>query len=98
MKKLIVLFITLIAVFISFAASAQGTSDSKFPLFSTAAAAEHHCPFDFVVWLDTKTDTYSSQPDKNKTGGAYICQRDADQMDYHFKQNSEDDRSKQNGK
>lgn len=34
-------------------------TDSKFPLFKTIAAAEHRCPFDVIVWLNTKEDTYS---------------------------------------
>ncbi len=76
---------------ISFVA-AQQITDSKFPLFENPEAAQHHCPFDSIVWLDTKTDTYSvSGPpaDTPKGSGAYMCQRDADQMDYKLMQKSQ---------
>ncbi len=61
-------------------------TDSKFPLFTTIAAAQHHCPFDVIVWLNTKADTYSlssPKPGDANEAGAYMCQREADQMDYH---------------
>lgn len=61
-------------------------TDSKFPVFTTKPAAQHHCPFDVIVWLNTKTDTYSvSGPQAGDTpeNGAYMCQGEADQMNYH---------------
>jgi len=73
-------------LFVCSLANAQD-SDSRFPLFTTAEAAQHHCPFDTVVWLNTKTDSYNlGTPSKDTpaTTGAYMCQREADQMDYHL--------------
>jgi hypothetical protein len=73
-----------VAFLMASSASAQN-SDSRFPLFDNAPAAQHRCPFDFVVWLDTKTDTYNMggpPAGADLRNGAYMCQRDADQMDY----------------
>lgn len=84
MKKYIPLI--LIGLFVISAAKAEIVSDSKFPLFTTKEAAQHHCSFDVIVWLNTKTDTYNltgPKPGDPPDSGAYMCQRDADQMDYH---------------
>jgi hypothetical protein len=86
MKKLSLLLFA--ALLVSASAHAQVSpvvTDSKFPLFQTKESAQHRCPFDVVVWLDTKSDVYSvgGPPADNQDPGAYMCQREADQMDYH---------------
>ena len=92
MKQSFIAFLAL-ALVCPFAAAGQGTADvlnkdtgSKFALFDTAVAAQNHCPFDFVVWLNTVTGTYNIKgplPTDDRRSGAYMCQREADQMDYH---------------
>jgi len=87
MKKFVALSLITMFLMIPSLLHAQQSSDSKFMLFATAQAAQHHCPFDVVVWLNTKTDTYTLDPLKandNNPDRAYMCQRDADQMDYHL--------------
>jgi len=89
MKTFAVLLVALLVLSTQARADPPLTTDSKFPLFTTAIAAQHHCPFDFVVWLDVKSDTYrlnGPPPDAVKGSGAYMCQRDADQMDYQVAQ------------
>ncbi len=47
--------------------------------FSTAAAAETHCPGDTVVWANTKSRVYHYSNYKNygnTKSGAYMCEKD----------------------
>ncbi len=88
MKSSPILFTAILSFLALNSAHAQ-TSDSKFPVFDTAKAAQHRCPFDFVVWVDTKSDTYAMggpPAGVDLKNGAYMCQRDADQMDYQLMQ------------
>jgi hypothetical protein len=50
-------------------------------LYSTAAAAQAHCPRDVVVWLNTNSGIYHEKGMRwygNTKAGAYVCRREAD--------------------
>ena len=88
MKKSSIYMVAVLFSLMGTVAHAQQTptSDSNFPSFSTAQAAQHHCPFDVVVWVNTTSDTYNRsgpQQGDNKNNGAFMCQRDADMSEYH---------------
>jgi len=92
MKKFMALLITLNTLLASTLAQAQ-TSESQLPIFATAQEAQHHCPFDFVAWLNTKSGVYNldgEQAGDNKGNGGFVCQRDADQMGEHFSQHEKE--------
>ncbi len=91
MKRSALLLLSMLLAPVTSNAQQPPATDSKFPVFTTSAAAQHHCPFDVVVWLNTKLDTYSvsgPQAGDNPENGAYMCQGEADQMNYHPTQTS----------
>jgi hypothetical protein len=50
-------------------------------LFSTESAAQHHCPNDTVVWLNTNSGIYHEKGMRwygNTKAGAYVCEKEAD--------------------
>jgi len=50
-------------------------------LYQTQDAAEHACPKDTVVWLNTRSDIYHFQGERwydNTDEGACVCKKDAD--------------------
>jgi hypothetical protein len=50
-------------------------------LYQTQDAAQHACPTDTVVWLNTNSDIYHFQGERwydNTEEGAFVCEKDAD--------------------
>jgi hypothetical protein len=50
-------------------------------LYQTQDAAQHACPNDTVVWLNTNSDIYHFQGERwydNTEDGAFVCEKDAD--------------------
>lgn len=57
-----------------------GTSNNALATFSTARAAQVHCPKDVVVWLNTKTGIWHKKGTRwygRTKYGAYVCRREA---------------------
>lgn len=49
-------------------------------LFETPTAAQHHCPHDTVVWLNTRSGIYHYAGERwygNTEYGAYVCEKEA---------------------
>jgi hypothetical protein len=54
---------------------------SSLQLFTTESAAQHHCPHDMVVWLNTASGIYHLKGERwygNTKHGAYVCKKEAD--------------------
>ncbi len=50
-------------------------------LYDTQDTAQHACPNDIVVWLNTRTDIYHFQGERwydNTKDGSFVCEKDAD--------------------
>ena len=48
--------------------------------YDTPGAAQHHCPKDTVVWLNTNSGIYHFAGERwygNTEEGAYVCEREA---------------------
>ncbi len=93
MNRLLVSFLALLVFVLPVATQAgaahrhtqsvqQNASDGSLQLFTSAAAAQQHCPNDEVVWLNTRTGIYHEKGMRwygNTRLGAYVCRREADQ-------------------
>lgn len=56
-------------------------ASARIPMFSTAAAAQRHCPSDQVVWLNIPSGIYHLKGMRwygRTEHGAYVCRREAD--------------------
>jgi hypothetical protein len=76
-KALVIIALLIVPMFGATAAS------NNIPTFSIEAQAQHHCPGDTVVWLDTRNDSYQMSGSRwyGKTqNGAFACQKDADRV------------------
>lgn len=50
------------------------------PYFDTESEAQHHCPRDIVVWLNTNTRIYHYKGERwyaRTRHGAFVCEREA---------------------
>lgn len=75
-------FTALLSVAIgAIAVRSSAIAQSNLKLFSTAAAAQSHCPNDEVVWLNTKTGVYHEKGMRwygRTAHGAFVCRKEAD--------------------
>jgi hypothetical protein len=82
-QKLISLLTVFICLLASPIAGAQQPAASSLTLFTTETAAQQHCPSDAVVWLNTASGVYHFKGQRwygNTKSGAYVCEREADQV------------------
>jgi hypothetical protein len=63
-------------------ASASGAARGQgMQTFRSEEAAQHHCPADRVVWLNTSSSNYHLKGDSwygHTERGAYVCKAEAD--------------------
>ena len=61
--------------------SYSSTGNYEPTLFRTEHAAQHHCPYDTVVWLNLRSGIYHYKGHHwygNTKSGAYVCEQEAD--------------------
>jgi hypothetical protein len=59
---------------------AVAVAATELALFSTASAAQAHCPRDTVVWLNTPSGIYHYKGERwygRTKHGAYVCEKEA---------------------
>lgn len=60
--------------------------------FTNEQAAQHHCPTDTVVWLNTASAVYHFKGQRWYGGtkhGAYVCEAEADKNGEHATRNGQ---------
>ncbi len=61
-------------------------------LFPAETEAQHHCPADLVVWVNTATGVYHFKGMRwygNTKNGAYVCEKEADEAGYRPTRNGQ---------
>ena len=79
MKTIRTLLIGVIVALSVSLGSATAADQHPLPTFATGQAAQHHCPSDVVVWLNTRTGVYHFKGQRwygRTRNGAYVCQKD----------------------
>lgn len=82
MRPIILAYVLLLGgVATSIAVHTTAAIASSLQLFTTEPQAQHHCPRDTVVWLNTASGIYHLKGERwygNTKHGAYVCEKEAD--------------------
>ncbi|MHB8703432.1 MAG: hypothetical protein ACYC8W_04710 [Candidatus Tyrphobacter sp.] len=99
LKRTVLVVLLAAAVLVPFSVTASPQQHSTaivayatIPMFSTEAAAQRHCPYDQVVWLNIRSGIYHLKGMRwygRTEDGAYVCHREADAAGYRETRNGQ---------
>ncbi len=82
-KSLVALSLAFLLGLPSVSLASRHVDTSAVPQFPTEQAAQHHCPGDTVVWLNTYSGIWHYKGAKywmNTKNGAFVCEKEAGKL------------------